>query len=105
MYSVSISLGHYLALGAILFVLGIFGVLKNRHHTLTLFMSLKVGLLGILFTLLAFSKFHHHFQGQIFSLFVLALAGAEFILGLILVLSFYQNKNFVPTEDVIDLEK
>jgi NADH-quinone oxidoreductase subunit K len=105
MQALGISLGHYLVLGAILFSSGIFGVLWNRQNMLMMLMCLEISLLGVLLTLLAFSKFHHHLDGQVFALLFLAVGGAKFVLGIASILIFYRERRSVSTGDMIDFEQ
>jgi NADH-quinone oxidoreductase subunit K len=105
MQALSISLGHYLVLGAILFSLGIFGALWNRKNMMMILMCLEISLLGILLTLLSFSKFHHHLDGQVFALLILAVGASKFTLGIVSILIFYRERHSVSTRDMIDFEQ
>jgi NADH-quinone oxidoreductase subunit K len=101
----SISLGHYLVLGAIMVSLGVFGALWNRRNMLMMLMSLEISLFGVLLTLLSFSKFHHHLDGQVFALFILAVGASKFIVGVVSILVFYREKRSVSTKDMVDFEQ
>ncbi len=105
METLNISLGHYLALGAILFSAGIFGVLWNRNNMMMMLMCLEISLLGVLLTLLAFSKFHHHLDGQVFALLFLAVGVAKFALGIVSILIFYRERRSVSTKDMIEFKE
>ena len=79
---------HYLVLGAILFIIGAFGVLLRRN-LITMFMSVELMLNAVNLTFLAFARMHGQLDGQIFVFFVMVVAAAEAAvgLGLIVVLS------------------
>lgn len=85
--------------------LGIFGALWNRKNMLMLLMNLEISFLGVLLTLLAFSKFHHHLDGQVFALFILAVGASKFALGIVSILIFYRERHSISTEAMIDFEQ
>ena len=69
----SIGLGHYLTVAAILFTLGIFGIFLNRKNVIVILMSVELMLLAVNINLVAFSSFMGDLVGQVFALFVLTL--------------------------------
>ena len=71
-----ISLWHYLAVGAVLFGLGMVGFL-TRRNLITMFLSAELMLQGVVLNLLAFSRFHANLSGQAFALFVITVAACE----------------------------
>lgn len=87
-----ISLAHYLALAAILFGIGIFGVL-TRRNAVGILMSIELMFNAVNINLVAFNRYvtPADFSGQIFSLFVIAVAAAEATVGLAIVLLIYRN--------------
>ncbi len=87
-----ISLGHYLALAAILFGIGIFGVL-TRRNAIGILMSIELMFNAVNINLVAFNRFvtPTDFTGQIFSIFVIVVAAAEATVGLAIVLLIYRN--------------
>ena len=73
----SIGLGHYLSVAAILFTLGIFGIFLNRKSVIIILMSIELILLAVNINLVAFSTFLGDLVGQVFALLVLTVAAAE----------------------------
>ena len=95
------SLAWVLTLGALLFSIGIYGVLARRNAVLVL-MSIELMLNAVNINLIAFGSF---FQdqlavGQIFALFVIAVAAAEVGIGLAIVLMIYRNRETVNLDEV-----
>ncbi len=78
----TIGLGHYLAVAAILFTLGIFGIFLNRKNVIIILMSIELILLAVNINLVAFSTHLGDIVGQVFALFVLTVAAAEAAIGL-----------------------
>ena len=87
-----ISLTHYLALAAILFGIGMFGVL-TRRNAVGILMSIELMFNAVNINLVAFNRFvtPADFTGQIFSIFVIVIAAAEATVGLAIVLLIYRN--------------
>jgi NADH:ubiquinone oxidoreductase subunit K len=87
-----ISLAHYLALAAILFGIGLFGVL-TRRNAVGILMSIELMFNAVNINLVAFNRFvtPADFTGQIFSIFVIVVAAAEATVGLAIVLLIYRN--------------
>ena len=80
----TIGLGHYLAVGAILFTLGILGIFLNRKNIIVILMSIELILLAVNINLVAFSTFLGDIVGQVFALLVLTVAAAEAAIGLVI---------------------
>ncbi len=95
-----IGLGHYLAVAAILFTLGMFGIFFNRKNVITILMSVELMLLAVNINFVAFSAFLHDLTGQIFALFVLTVAAAEAAIGLAIVVIYFRNRGSIQVEDV-----
>lgn len=87
-----ISLNHYLALAAILFGIGLFGVL-TRRNAIGILMSIELMFNAVNINLVAFNRYvtPADFTGQIFSIFVIVVAAAEATVGLAIVLLIYRN--------------
>jgi len=87
-----ISLAHYLALAAVLFGIGLFGVL-TRRNAVGILMSIELMFNAVNINLVAFNRFvtPADFTGQIFSIFVIVIAAAEATVGLAIVLLIYRN--------------
>ncbi|MCY4036874.1 MAG: NADH-quinone oxidoreductase subunit NuoK [bacterium] len=96
-------LNEMLLLGAVLFCIGVYGVLARRNGVLVL-MSIELILNAVNINLIAFGAFHHTVIGQIFALFVITVAAAEVGIGLAIVLLLYRNRRSIDLEQV-DLMK
>ena len=77
----TIGLGHYLAVAAILFTLGILGIFLNRKNIIVILMSIELILLAVNINLVAFSTHLGDIVGQVYALFVLTVAAAEAAIG------------------------
>ena len=87
----------YLAVGAALFVLGAIGFLTRRNLILII-LSAELMLHGVSLTLVTFGRMHHTLEGQVFTIFVLTIAGCEAGLALALVLALYQRTKSLDVE-------
>ena len=96
----TIGLGHYLSVAAILFTLGIFGIFLNRKNVIIILMSVELILLSVNINLVAFSSFLGDISGQIFALFVLTVAAAEAAIGLAILVVYFRNRGSIAVEDV-----
>jgi NADH-quinone oxidoreductase subunit K len=96
----TIGLGHYLTVGAILFTLGIFGIFINRKNVIVILMSIELILLAVNVNLVAFSSFLHDLVGQVFALLVLTVAAAEAAIGLAILVVFFRNRGSIAVEDI-----
>ena len=96
----TIGLGHYLTVGAILFVLGLLGIFINRKNVIVILMSVELILLAVNINLVAFSSFLGDLVGQVFALIVLTVAAAEAAIGLAILVVFFRNRGSIAVEDV-----
>ncbi len=96
----TISLGHYLSVSAILFTLGIFGIFLNRKNVIIILMSIELILLAVNINLVAFSSFLGDIVGQIFALIVLTVAAAETAIGLAILVVLYRSRGTIAVEDI-----
>ena len=96
----TIGLGHYLAVAAMLFTLGIFGIFLNRKNVIIILMSIELILLAVNINLVSFSSFLGDIIGQVFALFVLTVAAAEAAIGLAILVVFYRNRGSIAVEDI-----
>ena len=85
------SLAHYLAVGAILFVLGAVGFL-TRRNLIVLFLSAEMMLQGVALNLVAFARDRGNLHGQAFTLFILTVAACEAGVALALILTLYRSR-------------
>ena len=96
-------LNQFLFLAAVLFCIGVYGVLARRNGVLVL-MSVELMLNAVNINLVAFGAFRHNVAGQVFALFVIAVAAAEVGVGLAIVLLIYRNRMSIDLDEV-DLMK
>src|ERR687890_2496416 len=95
-----IGLSHYLAVAAILFTLGVFGIFLNRKNVIVILMAVELILLAVNLNLVAFSTHLNDITGQVFALLVLTVAAAEAAIGLAILVVFYRNRGSIEVEDV-----
>ena len=96
----TVGLGHYLTVSAILLTLGIFGIFLNRKNLIVIMMSIELMLLSVNINLVAFSSFLNDLVGQVFTMLVLTVAAAEAAIGLAIVVVFYRNRRSIEVEDI-----
>ena len=95
-----IGLSHYLAVAAILFTIGIFGIFLNRKNVIIILMSVELILLAVNINFVAFSAFLGDLVGQVFAMLVLTVAAAEAAICLAILVVFYRNRGSIAVEDV-----
>ena len=96
----TIGLGHYLSVGAILFTLGILGIFLNRKNVIVILMSIELILLAVNLNLVAFSAALGDLAGQVMAMFELTVAAAEAAIGLAIVMIYFRNRGSIEVEDV-----
>ena len=96
-------LNQFLLLGAVLFCLGVYGVLARRNAVLVL-MSIELILNAVNINLVAFGAYHGSISGSVFALFVIAIAAAEVGVGLAIVLLIFRNRADIDLDE-LDLMK
>jgi len=96
----TVGLGHYLSVAAILFTLGIFGIFINRKNVIVILMSIELILLAVNINLVSFSSFLGDLVGQVFALLVLTVAAAVAAIGLAILVVFYRNRGSIAVEDI-----
>jgi len=95
-----IGLGHYLAVAAILFTLGVLGIFINRKNVIVILMSVELILLSVNLNFVAFSSFLNDIVGQVFALLVLTVAAAEAAIGLAILVVYFRNRGTIAVEDI-----
>src|SRR6201989_2805282 len=95
-----ISLGHYLAVRAVVLVHGVFGIFINRKNVIVILMPIELILLSVNINLVAFSSFLGDLVGQVFALLVLTVAAAEAAIGLAILVVYYRNRGSIAVEDI-----
>ena len=100
----TVGLGHYLALAAILFTLGILGIFINRKNVIVILMSVELILLAVNINFVAFSSFLGDLVGQVFALLVLTVAAAEAAIGLAILVVLFRERSTIDVEDLDSLK-
>jgi NADH-quinone oxidoreductase subunit K len=95
---------RYVAVGALLFVLGALGFF-TRRNLIVLMLSAEMMLHGVSLTLVTFSRMHHNFEGQAFTIFILTVATSEAGIALAIILALYQKTNSLDVELWTDLRE
>ena len=90
---------HYMVLSAALFIIGVVGVMVRRN-IIIIFMSIELILNAVNINLVALSKQLQNEIGQVFAIFVIAVAAAEAAVGLGIILAFYRNKETVNIDEM-----
>ncbi|QDU71276.1 NADH-quinone oxidoreductase subunit NuoK [Mucisphaera calidilacus] len=93
----TLALSHYLAIGGVLFVLGMVGFL-TRRNMIVLFLCTEMMFQGVVVTLAAFSRHHLHEVGQSFVIFVITIAAAEAALALALVVLLFRRRRTLDVQ-------
>jgi NADH-quinone oxidoreductase subunit K len=95
----TIGLEHYLAVAAVLFTIGVFGIFVNRKNIIVILMSVELMLLAVNINLVAFSVYLGNVVGQVFAMFVLTVAAAEAAVGLAILVTFFRNRGDIAVDD------
>lgn len=95
-----IGLEHYLIVAAVLFTLGVAGIILNRKNVIVILMSIELMLNAVNINLVAFSNLWQNAVGQVFVVFVVCVAAAEAAVGLAIILAFYRNKETVNIDEM-----
>lgn len=97
------SLNAYLILSAILFFIGMIGVLR-RKNLLMLFFSTEIMLNAVNIGLAAVSKFHEDLTGQMFAFFIIAIAASEVAIGLGLLILWYKKNGSINLDNLQNMK-
>ena len=100
----TVGLGHYLTLGAILFALSVVGIFLNRKNLIVLLMAIELMLLAVNMNFVAFSFYLGDIQGQIFVFFILTVAAAESAIGLAILVLLFRNKSTINVDELNELK-
>ena len=96
----TLTLGHFLTLGAMLFALAVVGIFLNRKNLIVLLMAIELMLLAVNMNFVAFSHYLGDMHGQVFVFFILTVAAAEAAIGLAILVLLFRNKNSINAEDL-----
>ena len=100
----TLTLGHFLTLGAMLFALAVVGIFLNRKNLIVLLMAIEMMLLAVNMNFVAFAHFLGDLHGQVFVFFILTVAAAESAIGLAILVLLFRNKNSINAEDLNTLK-
>ena len=94
---------NFLLLGAVLFCIGVYGVIARRNAVLVL-MSIELILNAVNLNLIAFALMNGTVDGQVFALYVVAIAAAEVGVGLAMVLMIYRNRRSIALDELSEMK-
>ncbi|MCF6155414.1 MAG: NADH-quinone oxidoreductase subunit NuoK [Candidatus Brocadia sp.] len=94
-----ITITHYLVLSAILFTVGVVGVLIRRN-AIIIFMCIELMLNAVNLSFVAFAHYLNSMQGQLFVFFTMTVAAAEAAVGLAIIVAVFRNKETVNIDDI-----
>ncbi len=100
----SITIDHFLFLGAILFTIGVLGIFLNKKNVIIILMSVELILLAVNINFIAFSSFLGDISGQVFAMFILTVAAAEAAIGLAILVVFFRNLGSIEVEKIRKLK-
>jgi NADH-quinone oxidoreductase subunit K len=98
-----VGLEHYLVISAVLFCLGVLGVVMRRN-LLVMYMGLELMLNAANLALVAFSRFNNNLNGQIMVFFIITVAAAEVAVGLALIVALYRKRQTAHVEDLTSMK-
>lgn len=100
----TLTLGHFLTLGAMLFAISVIGIFLNRKNLIVLLMCIELMLLAVNTNFVAFSHYLGDMHGQVFVVFILTVAAAESAIGLAILVLLFRNKSSINAEDLDTLK-
>ena len=95
-----ISLGHYLALGALLFSISVAGIFINRKNVIVLLLCIELMLLAVNVNFVAFSRYLGDAVGQVFVFFILTVAAAETAIGLAILVVLFRSRGTINVAEI-----
>jgi NADH-quinone oxidoreductase subunit K len=99
----NVGLEHYLVVSAVLFCLGLLGVIVQRN-LIVIYLGLELMLNAANLALVAFSRFNQNLDGQVFVFFVITVAAAEVSVGLALIVALYRKHQTAHVEDLTTMK-
>lgn len=96
----TLTLSHFLVLGALLFAIAVVGIFLNRKNIIVLLMAIELMLLAVNMNFVAFSHYLGDISGQIFVFFILTVAAAESAIGLAILVVLFRNLSTINVEDL-----
>ena len=95
-----LTLQSYLSLAAIIFAIGIIGIVINRKNIIIVMMCTELLLISVNYNFIAYSYFNQDIAGQIFVFFILTVAAAEAAIGLAILVALYRNKKSIDVQEL-----
>ncbi len=103
MHLTPVGLEHYLIVSAVLFCLGVFGVIMRRN-LIVMYMSLELMLNAANLALVGFSRYNNNLNGQVMVFFIITVAAAEVAVGLALIVALYRKRQTAHVEDLTSMK-
>ena len=100
----NLSLGHFLALGGVLFALSIVGIFHNRRNLIVLLMAIELMLLSVSMNFVAFAHYLGDLHGQVFVFFILTVAASESAIGLAILVLLFRTRGSARADAMGDLK-
>ena len=100
----TLTLGHYLSLGAMLFALSVIGIFLTRKNLIVLLMAIALMPLAVNMNFVAFSHYLGDMHGQVFVFFILTVAAAESAIGLAILVLLFRNLNSINVDKLDSLK-
>ena len=100
----TLTLSHFLVLGALLFAISVVGIFLNRKNVIILLMAIELMLLSVNLNFIAFSHYMGDLAGQVFVFFILTVAAAESAIGLAILVVLFRNLNTINVDDLDSLK-
>jgi NADH-quinone oxidoreductase subunit K len=100
----TLTLGHFLTLGAMLFAIAVIGIFLNRRNLIVLLMAIELMLLAVNLNFVAFSHYLGDMHGQVFVFFILTVAAAESAIGLAILVLLFRNRSSISAEELNTLK-
>src|SRR4051812_3840136 len=100
----TLSLSHYLVLGAVLFAISVVGIFLNRKNVIVLLMAIELMLLAVNLNFIAISHYLGDLSGQVFVFFILTVAAAESAIGLAILVVLFRALNTINVDDLDSLK-
>ena len=100
----TLTVSHFLVLGALLFAISVIGIFLNRRNLIILLMAIELMLLAVNLNFIAFSHFLSDPAGQVFVFFILTVAAAESAIGLAILVVLFRSIHTINVEDLDTLK-
>ena len=100
----TLTLGHFLSLGAMLFALAVIGIFLNRKNLIVLLMAIELMLLSVSMNFVAFAHYLGDLHGQVFVFFILTVAASESAIGLAILVLLFRTRGSARADAMGDLK-